>query len=64
LGSDTIITNGTKLTFYRTNGTDTVIFQREDGTYVGVTFELNSNYEPIINEQLAENLLDGIQYAG
>ncbi|MCR5545548.1 MAG: RsiV family protein, partial [Lachnospiraceae bacterium] len=46
LGSDTIITNGTKLTFYRTNGTDTVIFQREDGTYVGVTFELNSNYEP------------------
>ncbi|MCR4674791.1 MAG: RsiV family protein [Lachnospiraceae bacterium] len=65
LGNECTITSGEKLTFFRTNGTDTVIFEKEDGTYVGVKYD-SSEGESLstINGEAAEDLLDGIMYAG
>ncbi|MCR5396979.1 MAG: RsiV family protein [Lachnospiraceae bacterium] len=64
LKKESTISAGEKLTFYRTNGTDTVIFEKEDGTFVGVQFEIDDDLGRTINGISEEDLLDGIMYAG
>ena len=64
LGNPITVSAGEKLTFIRTNGTDTVIFEKEDGTYVGVKYEVDEDFNRLINGESADNLFDGMIYAG
>ena len=64
LGNTSTVSAGEKLTFFRTNGKDTVIFQKEDGTYVGIKYEIDDDFNRLINGENADDLLDGMMYAG
>lgn len=64
LGATTKVASGEKLIFYRTNGTDTVIFEKEDGTLIGIKYEIDNDFNRLINGESAEDLLDGMIYAG
>ena len=60
LKDDTEIKKGEKITIYRTNGTDTVIFTKEDGSYVGLKFEAGNKVEGLP----VEDLFDNLRFAG
>lgn len=60
LKDDTTIKKGDKITIYRTNGKDTVIFKKEDGSYVGLKFD--SSYE--FNGKPTEETFEGTIFAG
>ena len=60
LKDDLTIKKGDKITIYRTNGKDTVIFKTADGSYVGLKFEAENK----LNGKPLEELFDNLFFAG
>ena len=60
LKDDVSLKKGDKITIYRTNGKDTVIFKTSDGSYVGLKYD--SSFE--FNGKPTEETFDGAVFAG
>ncbi len=60
LKDDVTIKKGDKITIYRTNGKDTVIFKTADGGYVGIRYETEGK----LNGKPLEELFENLFYAG
>ena len=60
LKDDVSLKKGDKITIYRTNGKDTVIFKTSDGSYVGLKYEKSFEF----NGKPTEETFDGAVFAG
>ena len=60
LKDDVSLKKGDKITIYRTNGKDTVIFKTSDGSYVGLKYEKSFEF----NGKPMEETFDGAVFAG
>lgn len=60
LKDDVTVKKGDKITIYRTNGKDTVIFKTDDGKYVALKYESGSQ----INGKPLEDLFENLFFAG
>lgn len=60
LKDDVSLKKGDKITIYRTNGKDTVIFKTSDGSYVGLKYEKSFEF----NGKPTEETFEGAVFAG
>ena len=60
LKDDVTIKKGEKITIYRTNGKDTVIFKTENGSYIALKYEGEDKF----NGKPLEESFDGLFFAG